>query len=230
MPGTPNLPQTSDILASSQTSEAPVPRVLAVPCGPELAINDTGCQISPVLSCLGSSRKISENKALSSKGLVAVEPEPSQISETGALPETTGTPAPPHTLEAQASGISVVIYKPDPKQATDAADWQMPPTVVVNPKLRWFDGDVMELKIPSETVFYPGEAVSGFPGIKAFMPTNGSTKASGDTELGPVVELFCHEKIPVGIQESLKRSLKRTCINMTVFSKWEEIKSQMGHI
>ncbi|KAI8396493.1 hypothetical protein FOFC_21041, partial [Fusarium oxysporum] len=203
-PGTTNLPQSPAILASSQTPEAPVPRVPAVPCRAELAISDTGCQISPVPSCLGSSSKMSENQASSSKDLVALEPEHSQIPETGAMPETTGTQAHPHTLEAQASGISVVLYQPDPEQATEAANWQTPSTVVVNPKLRWYDGNMTELEMPSERVLYDTEAVSNFPGIKAFVPINGSTKATGDTEPVKVTKLYCHERISKGIRESLK--------------------------
>ncbi|KNB15423.1 hypothetical protein FOXG_22667 [Fusarium oxysporum f. sp. lycopersici 4287] len=225
-PGTPNFPQSSVIIASSQTSKAPVTRVLVVPRGAELEIKDEGCHISPVLSCLDSNRKTSENKASSSKGLVALEPEPSQIPETGAMPETTGNPAHPHTLEAQASGISVVLYKPDPEQATDAADWQTPPTVVVNPKLTWYDGNMMELEMPSERVLYGTEAVSDFPGIKAFVPIDGSTKAPGDIKLISVTQLFYHESISQGI----RRSLATTNVTMEKFSKWEEIKSRIGHI
>ncbi|KAK2122096.1 hypothetical protein NOF04DRAFT_1363258 [Fusarium oxysporum II5] len=224
-PKTPNLPQPSAILASSQTSEAPVPRVLAVPRGAELAIEDKGCQISHVLPCLDSNRETSENKTSSSKGLVALEPEHSQIPETGAMPETTGTQAHPHTLEAQASGISVVLYQPDPEQATEAANWQTPSTVVVNPKLRWYDGNMMELEMPSERVLYDTEAVSNFPGIKAFVPINGSTKATGDTEPVKVTKLYCHERISKGIRESLVR----TGVRMTEFSEWEEIESHLGH-
>ncbi|KNB13969.1 hypothetical protein FOXG_21001 [Fusarium oxysporum f. sp. lycopersici 4287] len=212
-PGTPNFPQSSVIIASSQTSKAPVTRVLVVPRGAELEIKDEGCHISPVLSCLDSNRKTSENKASSSKGLVALEPEPSQIPETGAMPETTGNPAHPHTLEAQASGISVVLYKPDPEQATDAADWQTPPTVVVNPKLTWYDGNMMELEMPSERVLYGTEAVSDFPGIKAFVPIDGSTKAPGDIKLISVTQLFYHESISQGI----RRSLATTNVTMEKF-------------
>ncbi|KAK2134304.1 hypothetical protein NOF04DRAFT_1237130 [Fusarium oxysporum II5] len=212
-PETTNLPQPSAILASSQTSEAPVPRVLAVPRGAELAIEDKGCQISHVLPCLDSNRETSENKTSSSKGLVALEPEHSQIPETGAMPETTGTQAHPHTLEAQASGISVVLYQPDPEQATEAANWQTPSTVVVNPKLRWYDGNMMELEMPSERVLYDTEAVSNFPGIKAFVPINGSTKATGDTEPVKVTKLYCHERISKGIRDNLAS----TGVSMTEF-------------
>jgi hypothetical protein len=166
---------------------------------------------------------MSENQASSSKDLVALEPEPSQISEAGVLPETTGTPTPPHTLETQASGTPVVLY--DPRQATDAPNWLRRSRAVVNPKITWVYGDVVEFELPFDRILYDVEAVSKFPGIKAAVPINGYTKAPGDTELREVTQLFCHKSI----HKDFRDSLASTGVSMTEFSEWEEIKSHIGH-
>ncbi|SCO54161.1 uncharacterized protein FFNC_15372 [Fusarium fujikuroi] len=142
------------------------------------------------------------------------------------MPETTGTQAHPHTLEAQASGIPVVLCRPNPEQATEVAKWQANSTVMVNPKITWYDGDMMELQMPSETISYGPRPVSDFPGIKAFAPVNDSTEESGDTEPVEVTKLFCHELI----SEDIRKSLKGKGVEVEEFSTWEELKSHIEHI
>ncbi|CZR49729.1 uncharacterized protein FPRO_14794 [Fusarium proliferatum ET1] len=142
------------------------------------------------------------------------------------MPETTGTQAHPHTLEAQASGIPVVLCRPNPEQATEVAKWQVNSTVMVNPKITWYDGDMIELQMPSETISYGPRPVSDFPGIKAFAPVNDSTEESGDTEPVEVTKLFCHELISEGI----RKSLKGKGVEVEEFSTWEELKSHIEHI
>ncbi|SCV61187.1 uncharacterized protein FFFS_15756 [Fusarium fujikuroi] len=172
-------------------------------------------QLSKFFNCLRQKRRAEDIEGASrSEG--ACNQEPSQVN----LDRLQAPPAPKRP-ETPVTEISVFLC--DPKLLPDDIEHRMKVNgssrkCHLNPNLRWFDGDQMEVddvtqEIESDTMGYSAE----FEGIIAYRVVRSSTDRPGGTRvktetLGQVVEVFYHRKV----HETILDSLRRTPIPLTV--------------
>ncbi|KAG7413128.1 hypothetical protein Forpi1262_v017221 [Fusarium oxysporum f. sp. raphani] len=186
-------------------------------------------EVCYLLTCCCQKRRLENTGHLtssSSKGLVAMEPGPSQTLETLVLPETTVTSAPPLAPETQADRI-VVAFIPHilqdtfgESQATLMAG-RKTQKIHINPQLQWYAGDILNRidKTDEPIKNLSKESASPFPGIKAFQELYGTT-GSEMKEIGLVKKVYCHSEIDQCIQEGLKS----TDVDMTMLQSQNWIK------